>query len=193
VSLPKLNLLVAHDDDDLRRQICEAVEPPHRVTRSCASVAEVVEAGVCDRPDLVVLGIEFPDGSGIDATLELSRNQPVPAVIVTTDGSDEAIERAMEDHIMAYVVAPFVTDDLLASVTLAYRRFEEFRNLHEQVDSLQEALRQRKVIERAKGVLMANDGVDEGEAFNRLRRRAQDERQRLVEAAQAVLDEAGKS
>jgi response regulator NasT len=97
------------------------------------------------------------------------------------------VERAMRDHVMAYLLEPVRGGELQAAILLAVARHEQLAQLSEQVDDLKQALADRKVIEKAKGALMAAEGLGEPEAFALLRRRAQNKRRRIVDEAQDVL------
>src|SRR5690606_2821504 len=106
----------------------------------------------------------------------------------TTKRSIALVEKAMLDHVMAYFIEPIKADDLKAAILLARGRFEQLNELASEVEDLKLALEHRKIIERAKGVLMAMHGLDETEAFIKLRTSAQNDRKKLVDAAQSILD-----
>jgi len=185
--LRKLRLLVAHEDDALRDQIVHALNPPHHVIRDCACVADLVETAAYERPDLIVVGVDFRDGDGMKAAIEVGEEQPVPVVVIANDASRDFVERAVEDHVMAYVMVPLVPEELHAAVAIASERYGQFQKLRGEVDSLRQALHDRKLIERAKGVLMANRGVNEQEAFVLMRNEAQDRRVGVIAVAERIL------
>jgi response regulator NasT len=189
MSIPALDLIVAHGSDDILQKIIDGVEDRHTVRCRCTSVYEMKKQAAELKPEMIVTGVTFQDGSGIDAVIEIGEQQPTPTVIVTPKRSLDLVEKAMEDHVMAYLVSPFNVEDLQASMIVAYTRHEQFQELAEEVQDLRQALADRKLIERAKGMLMAAEGVTEAEAFGRLRGRSQDQRVRMSQVAQQIIDD----
>lgn len=183
-----LDVLVAHGDATVLQSLVSKLAPRHRSLCSCATVAEMMGVARSTPPDLIVTGVDFPDGGGIGAIIELGKDVPLPAVLVAPRRSLELVEKAMHDHVMAYLIEPVDADELEAAIMVAQARFEQFKELADEVDSLRQALDDRKTIERAKGMLMAAAKMTEEEAFSMLRRRAQDARTRLADIAQGILD-----
>ena len=136
---------------------------------------------------MIVSGIEFPDGNALELLVRLSVAQPLPAVIVTDHASLKLVERAAEDTVMAYIVTPIQPETLRAALVLARERHRQIVELEREVSGLRQALQDRKVIERAKGILMAREGATEAEAFQRLRDEAQRTRKRIVQVAECLL------
>ena len=184
-----LKLIVAHGSDDVLRSIADLLDGRHHIQESCGTIIGLKQAVARSRPDLIVSGLVFPDGDGIDAVVELGRENPIPSVIVTASGSPGYVEKAMEDHVMAYLIEPVSAETLEAAIIVSWSRFQQLEELSHQVDDLRQALEQRKVVERAKGILMANDGLSEGEAFAKLRRAAQDRRTKMIAVAKEVIGE----
>lgn len=154
----------------------------------CDSGRMLIAEALRFQPDLIITGIDLPELDGVSALLQISEHLRVPAIIITQQAALEQVERALDDHVMAYLLEPLRIDDLLPTVHLVLRRFREFQELHTEVTTLRQALDDRKVIERAKGQLMKQADLDEDAAYKRLRRVATDNRIRLVEAAEWVLD-----
>ena len=183
------SLIIAHPNPETLAQIRAAFEPAHAVLAECSSADGLRSAALATRPDLLISGIEFADGNGLDVMIELGNENPLPAVVVTTKRSLAIVEKAMQDHVMAYLIEPVLSDELMAAILLARGRFEQLSELSAEVDDLRQALDDRKIIERAKGVLMARRGLDEATAFAELRTMAQNNRIKLVESARRLLDE----
>jgi len=139
------------------------------------------------RPDLLIMDIKMPDLDGISAAEELTRERIAPVVLVTAYSDQELVERAREAGVVGYVVKPFREAELMPVIELSRARFDEFRTLEREVGSLKEALETRKVIERAKGVLMETHGLRESEAFHRIRKTSMDARKSMKEVAEAIL------
>ncbi len=135
------------------------------------------------------IGLKYKQ-QGQDAAIELGHVAPLPAVVATSARSLELVEKAMRDHVMAYLIEPILSEDLQAAIIVAWARYLELAHLEAQVDDMKTALEDRKIIERAKGILMASESIGEGEAFGVLRSRSQDNREKMVDVARRILDEA---
>jgi response regulator NasT len=164
------------------------------MTRSAGSVICAAQTGqelvrFCQetRPDLVVADIKMPDLDGIDAIREIGRNEPIPAILVSAYHDPELIERIKTEQVLAYLVKPIKQADLEVVIGLAMQRFDQFQTLRKEAGELRQALADRKVIERAKGILMKRAGLDEDVAFRRLIKLARDHNRRIVDAAQVIL------
>jgi AmiR/NasT family two-component response regulator len=137
--------------------------------------------------DLLVMDIKMPDLDGISAAEELTRERIAPVVLLTAYSDQGLVERAREAGIVGYVVKPFREAELMPVIELSRARFEEFTELEREVGSLKDALETRKVVERAKGVLMEVHGLRESEAFHRIRKTSMDARKSMKEVAEAIL------
>ena len=184
-----LHLIVAHGKPDVRLDIRSAVLPDHRIGAECATVTELHRAIGNTQPDLIITGIDFPDGDGLDAVIQIGNESPLPTVVVTSKRTQSLVEKAMQDHVMAYLLEPVQPDELSAAIVLALGRFEQLKELSGEVEDLRQALADRKLIERAKGILMGQKSISETDAFVALRTVAQNERVKLVEIARRILAE----
>ncbi|MBI5286039.1 MAG: ANTAR domain-containing protein, partial [Deltaproteobacteria bacterium] len=125
---------------------------------------------------------------GIEAAKGINELQPVPIVLLTGKRDEETIKRAIEvGVIMAYLVKPIRQEELLPAIELAISRFQEFQALKREVIDLKEALEARKVIEKARGLLMEKEGLSEREAFSRIQRISMDKRTPMKEVAEALI------
>lgn len=183
-----LRIAVADDEPDMRdyfRKILPRLG--HQVVAAAATGRELVEQCRETQPDLVITDIKMPDMDGIDAATALYQERPVPVILVSAYHDPDLITRAEADHILGYLVKPIKQSDLGPSISLAMRRFEQFEALRRETADLRQALEDRKVIERAKGLLMKKAGLDEPEAFRRLQKLAMDNNAKMVEVARMVL------
>ena len=139
------------------------------------------------QPDLVVMDIKMPEVDGISAAEMLTRERIAPVVLLTAYSDQALVERAKEAGVVGYVVKPFREAELMPVIELSLARFEEFRTLQFEVGGLKDALESRKVVERAKGVLMDSQGLRESEAFHRIRKTSMDARKTMREVAEAIL------
>lgn len=139
------------------------------------------------QPDLVIMDIKMPEVDGIMAAEELTRERIAPVVLLTAYSDQGLVERAKDAGVVGYVVKPFRETELMPVIELCMARFAEFRSLESEVGKLEEALEARKLIERAKGVLMEVHGLRESEAFHRIRKTSMDARKSMKEVAEAIL------
>lgn len=179
--------LVVDDEPLLRRQIAEIVSGyGFDQVLEAENGIQAVEIASHQEILLVVMDIGMPVMDGITAAEKIGKARPVPIVLVTANTEAATIERARLAGVMNYVVKPVRAEQLFAAVDLAIHQFVELSSLREQVAKLQDTLAARKVIDRAKGVLMKR-GMDEPAAFRRLQKLAMDKRKSLREVAEAVL------
>jgi two-component system, response regulator PdtaR len=183
-----LRIAVADDERDMR-DYYQKILPllGHDVVAVAENGQELVAQCRDTRPDLVITDIKMPDMDGIDAASEIYRQAPVPVILVSAYNDPSLIERAERDHISAYLIKPIKQSDLEPAIAIAMRRFEQFQALSTEAANLRQALEDRKVIEKAKGVLMKKTGLDEHQAFRRLQKLASDKNRKLVEVAQMIL------
>jgi len=196
MALPEsLKILLAHGNSTtslmLRKTLTDLGAD---VLPDCPSFTDLIKTALGANPDLIVTGVELPGGNALNALIEISQVRTVPAIIITPQRSLEIVEKALHDHVMAYLMEPVNLAEIEPTIFLVLKRFEQFQELRQEVESLQQALASRKEIERAKGILMARYKEGEDAAHKRLRRRATDARMKLVDAAREVLaeQEAGK-
>ena len=183
-----LRIAVA-DDEPRMRDYFRKILPRlgHQVVGAAETGRELVELCRKAGPDLVITDIKMPDMDGIDAAVRIYQERPLPVILVSAYHDPELIARAEADHILGYLVKPIKQSDLEPTIALAMRRFEQFEALRKEAADLRQALEDRKVIERAKGLLMKKVGLDEQEAFRRLQKLAMDGNRKMVEVAHMVL------
>jgi response regulator NasT len=183
-----LRILIGDDESirlmSLRKQLQTL---GHQVVAEASNGAEAVALAAATRPDLAILDIKMPGEDGIEAAQEITRGRPIPIILLTAYNEAELVERAAQANISAYLMKPIAEEDLLPAITLALIRFRQFEALRREVSDLREALEARKVIERAKGILMRRLNLSEEEAFRRLQRQSQDGNRRLAQVAEAII------
>jgi response regulator NasT len=177
------------DDEPRMRDYYKSILPllGHRVVCAAQSGQELVRFCEESRPDLIVTDIKMPDLDGIDAVRQIGRSEPIPAILVSAYHDPELIERTKGEHVLAYLVKPIKQADLEVAIGVAMQRFDEFQTMRKEAGELRQALADRKIIERAKGILMRRAGLDEEAAFRRLMKMARDHNQKIVEASQVIL------
>ena len=181
-------ILIADDESLIRLDLREMLTHlGYDVVGEAADGRSALELAKKLRPDLVIMDIKMPDVDGIAAAENLTREKIAPVVLLTAYSDQGLVERAKEAGVVGYVVKPFRQTELQPVIELSLARFEEFRALEREVGGLKEALETRKVVERAKGVLMEVHGLREAEAFHRIRKASMDARKSMREVAEAVL------
>lgn len=183
-----LRIAVADDEPDMQRYFQKCLPRlGHQVVAVAANGRELVEQCRAAHPDLIITDIKMPDMDGIDAATLIYQEMAIPVILVSAFHDPALIRRAEVDHIMGYLVKPIKQTDLAPAIALAMRRFEQFQALRQEAADLRQALEDRKVIERAKGILMKRGGLDEAEAFRRLQKLASAQSRKLVEVAGMIL------
>ena len=183
-----MRILVAEDETIIRLDLRDLLEQAgYEVCGEARDGVEAVELARELEPDLAVMDVKMPRLDGIDAARRILEERPIPIVMVTAYGQDEIVSRAVEAGVFGYLVKPFREQDLLPAIQTARARHEELQALRAEAESLAEALVARKAIERAKGVLMAKEGLPEQEAFERLRRASQISGRPLKVVAEALI------
>jgi response regulator NasT len=188
--LPALKIVVVEDDATVRLFLKETLEKQlgHQVIGEAASGTDMVRAVLELEPDVIVFDIHLPYLSGLDALRQIYQERVVAAVAITADRDQELVRRALEEHVLAYLVKPVEAHQLGPALQVARAQFQELRELSEQNANLRQTLQNRKIIERAKGVLMKRHRWTEAEAFRRLQRGAMNRRTTMIELAQDVLN-----
>jgi response regulator NasT len=183
-----LRIAVADDEPDMREYFVKILPRlGHQVVAVAANGEELITLCRSAQPNLVITDIKMPDMDGIDAANRLYQERPIPVILVSAYHDPELIERAEADHVLAYLVKPIKQADLAPVIALAMRRFEQFQQLRREAADARQALEDRKLIERAKGILMKRAALDEPTAFRRLQKTASDRNLKLVEVARMII------
>jgi AmiR/NasT family two-component response regulator len=185
-----LKIVVVEDDPVANQFLQTTLEDDfgHRVIATAQTGTDMVRHVLAHEPDVVVFDIHLPHLSGLDALHQIYEQRITAAVAITGDKDMELIRRATEEHVLAYLVKPVEPYQLGAAVLVAWTRFQELASLTAANASLNQTLQNRKIIERAKGVLMKRHRWSEADAFRRLQRGAMNRRRSMVEVAQDVLN-----
>ena len=180
-------ILVAEDEALIRLDLVEMLtEAGYEVVGQATNGVEAVTLAKELKPDLAILDVKMPELDGISAAQEIIDISPV--LMLTAFSQKELVERARDAGVMAYVVKPFSISDLTPAIEIAISRHLQMRTLKEEVADLYERLETRKIIDRAKGILMKAMDLSEPEAFSWIQRSAMDRRLSMKEVALAVTD-----
>ena len=189
---PPLRVVVAEDESLIRLDLVEMLrEEGYDVVGEAADGQQAVELAVELRPDLVIMDVKMPRRDGIDAASEIAEKRIAPVVILTAFSQRELVEKARDAGAMAYLVKPFTKADLMPAVELAASRFGEISALEAEIVDLQDRLETRKLIEKAKGILMESQSLTEPQAFKWIQRAAMDRRTTMKAVAEVVIDTLG--
>jgi response regulator NasT len=139
------------------------------------------------RPELVIMDIKMPEMDGISAAKILTEEKIAPVLLLTAYADQEFIDRARDAGVMGYLIKPYGENQLAPAIEVALARYGEFLRLDKELGDTKEALTTRKVVERAKGVLMDTAGLKESEAFHRIQRLSMNSRKSMREVAEAIL------
>jgi len=139
------------------------------------------------KPDVVLMDIKMPDMDGIEAAKILTEEQIAPVVLLTAYSQKELVDRAKDAGVVGYLIKPFRESDLMPAIEVAISRYKEFETVRQEVEDLQNALETRKLVERAKGILIDSQGMNEHEAFRKIQKMSMNTRKPMKEVAEAII------
>ncbi len=184
-----IRILIAEDNDLVSLTLEEQLKGlGYDVAGIARSGTEAVSLAARLRPDLIIMDIRMPEMEGTEAAARIRDHAPVPIIMLTAYADNETIKKAEAAGALGYLVKPINENELTPAIRIALARFKELQTLRSQVDELAESLEARKLIERAKGILMQRLGLNERDAYERLRQRARDKRTKMKDIAQAIIE-----
>ncbi|KQR97765.1 transcriptional regulator [Williamsia sp. Leaf354] len=188
-SRPAHRVLVAEDDSLIRMDLMEMLrEEGYDVVGEAPNGQVAVELTESLRPDLVIMDIKMPVRDGIDAAAEIAQKRLAPVVMLTAFSQRDFVEKARDAGALAYLVKPFSKADLVPAIEVAVSRYTELTTLEGEIADMTERLETRKLVERAKGLLMSSQSLTEPEAFTWIQRAAMDRRTTMKAVAVVVIE-----
>ena len=182
----KIKILVAEDETIIRLDLVEMLtDAGYEVVAQAENGAVAIEMAKKYQPDLAILDVKMPEVDGITAAEQIISISPV--LMLTAFSQRELVERARDAGVMAYVVKPFSIGDLVPAIEIAISRHSQMKSLEAEVADLYERLETRKIIDRAKGILMKAMNLSEPESFNWIQKTAMDRRISMKQVAQAII------
>ena len=182
----KVRILVAEDETIIRLDLVEMLtEAGYEVIAQAENGAIAVELAKQHKPDLAILDVKMPEMDGITAAEQIILFAPV--LMLTAFSQRELVERARDAGVMAYVVKPFSINDLVPAIEIAISRHRQMKTLESEVADIYERLETRKIIDRAKGILMKAMNLSEPESFSWIQKTAMDRRISMKEVANAII------
>lgn len=186
--MEKLRIVIADDESIIRLDLKETLQRMgHQVVAEAGDGRTAVELVRQHRPDLVILDVKMPEQDGVDAAKEIANDRLAPVLLLTAYSQQDLVRRAMDAGVFAYVVKPFTESDLLPAMGVAIARFREFSTIAEEASNLSQALETRKLVDRAKGILMDKHGMREQDAFRRIQQQSMNSRKSMREIAEAII------
>ncbi len=180
--------LVIDDHEPSRKNLVGVLaENGFQIVGAATSGAAGLQLASASAPDVILMAVGLPDLDGIRAARKIMQANPLPIVLVTSHYDAATIERAKRAGVMGYLIKPLREGELLPAIELAISHFQEFVALQKENENLKKTLEARKVIERAKGILMKRQRLSEPEAFSLIQRKSMDMRKPMVEIAEAII------
>jgi len=182
-------ILVAEDNDLVALTLEEQLKSQgYDVIAVAHTGAEAIDLAARLSPDLIIMDIRMPEVEGTEAAARINAQRPTPIIMLTAYTDRDTIRRAEQAGALGYLVKPVNEAELAPAINIALARFKDVVALRAQVTELEESLEARKLIERAKGILMQRLGLSERDAYERLRQRARDKRAKMKDIAQAIIE-----
>jgi AmiR/NasT family two-component response regulator len=183
-----IRVLIAEDEPIVRMDIKEILEGQgYEVVGEASDGQVAIELARKLKPDVIIMDIRMPNLDGIEAAKILTQEEIAPIIFLTAYSDKELVEKAKEVGVISYIVKPFKESDLFPAIEIAIARFKEFQLLRKEVEDLKDALETRKLVDRAKGLLMDREGLKEHEAFRLIQKASMDKRKPMKEIAQAII------
>ncbi len=181
-------VVIAEDEAIIRLDLKETLEEEgYEVVGETGRGDEAVELVKEHEPDVAILDIKMPGLDGLSAAREIAGERRAAVLILTAFSQRDLIEQARDAGALAYLVKPFQRGELIPAIEVAIGRFQEMKVLHEQTKNLEDQLETRKVVDRAKGLLMDKFGLSEGEAFSFIQKTAMAERMTMKAVSEKII------
>jgi AmiR/NasT family two-component response regulator len=187
--LVTIRVVIAEDEAIIRLDLKESLEEEgYEVVGEAGRGDQAIELARELRPDLAILDIKMPGVDGLTAARTIAAERLCAVLMLTAFSQREIIEEARDAGALAYLVKPFQKNDLIPAIEVAIGRFRELQQLDSEVDSLGEQLESRKLVDRAKGILIDECSMREQDAFTFIQRTAMSERSRMRDVAERIVD-----
>ena len=188
--MEKIRVVIAEDEAIIRLDLRETLENAgYEVVADTGRGDEAAKLVSEHKPEVVILDIKMPGMDGIQVAREIAATEDTAVVILTAFSQRELIDEAVDAGALAYLVKPYQQSDLVPAIEIARRRYQEMRELTDQAKTLEDRLKARKVIEKAKGLLIDGASLNEDEAFRFIQTKAMSERKTMLEVAEKIISE----
>ncbi|MDT8900031.1 ANTAR domain-containing response regulator [Anaeroselena agilis] len=188
-----LRIVIADNESIIRMDLKELLEEAgHTVVGEASDGVKAIELTRRHRPDLVVMDIKMPEMDGITAAKIISNEKIAPVLLLTAFSQKEIVEKAKDSGVLAYLVKPVKEANLFPAIEIALSRFQEFADLERELEEVKNSLETRKILDRAKGILMDAYSLSESEAYRRIQQYSMSKRKSIREVAEAIVEAATK-
>ncbi|MEA2552691.1 MAG: two-component system, response regulator PdtaR [Fimbriimonadaceae bacterium] len=186
--MARMRVLIADDDPIIRLDLKQMLENlGYEVVAEAGDGQGAVDMARETKPDICILDVKMPVMDGIEAVKAITEENIAPAILLTAYSDHELVDRAKEAGVFAYLVKPFKPSDLPPAIEIARSRYEQNLHLTNEVGSLTERLEARKLVDRAKGILMSQNSIPEAEAYRRIQQQSMNLRKTMREVAEAII------
>jgi two-component system, response regulator PdtaR len=188
-----LRIVIADNESIIRMDLKELLEEAgHTVVGEAADGVKAIELARRHKPDLVIMDIKMPEMDGITAAKIISNEKVAPVLLLTAFSQKEIVEKAKDSGVLAYLVKPVKEANLFPAIEIALSRFQEFAELERELEEVKNSLETRKILDRAKGILMDTHSLSENEAYRRIQQYSMAKRKSIREVAEAIVEAAVK-
>ncbi len=186
--MSQIRVVIADDETIIRLDLKSLLEElGHEVVGEAADGQKALELARSLKPDVIIMDIKMPVMDGLDAAKIIAEEKIAPVVLLTAYSQKDLIERAKEAGVFGYLVKPFQESDIMPAIEIALSRYLEMQDLETTVGDLEDKLETRKVIDRAKGILMDKYQMSEADAFRRIQQQSMNQRRSMKEIAEAIM------
>ena len=187
-----LRIVIADNESLIRLDIREMLEDAgHEVVGEAVNGRRAVELTRQHRPDLVLMDIKMPEMDGITAAGKIYADKIAPVILLTAFSQPDIVDKAKDSGVLGYLVKPVQESQLFPAMEIALSRWQEMQGLEDELEKLKDSLETRKMVDRAKGIIMAAHKLGEQEAYRRMQQYAMQKRVSLKEVAQSIIRAAG--
>ena len=191
--MENLRVLIADNESIIRMDLKELLEEAgHEVVAEAVDGLKAVELTRKHKPDLVIMDIKMPEMDGIAAAKIMSNEKLAPVLLLTAYSQKEIVEKAKDSGVLAYLVKPVKESNLFPAMEIALSRFQEYLEIEQELLDLRNSLETRKILDRAKGLLMDAYNLSEQEAFRRIQQYSMAKRKSIREVAESIIEAAKK-
>lgn len=186
--MDRTRIIIADDESLIRMDLREMLTNlGYLVIDEAGDGQKAVDLARELKPDIVLMDIKMPEMDGIQAAKILTEEKIAPVLLLSAYSQQELVQRAQEAGVAGYLVKPFRESDLTPAIEVALARFSEFRTIERELDDVSDALETRKLVDRAKGILMESKSLNESEAFRRIQKMSMDNRKPMKTVAEAII------
>lgn len=193
MNMQSLRIVIADNESIIRMDLKELLEEAgHTVVAEAADGIKAIELARKFQPDLVIMDIKMPEMDGITAAKTISNERLAPVLLLTAYSQKEIVEKAKDSGVLAYLVKPVKEANLFPAIEIALSRFQELTELERELEDVKNSLETRKILDRAKGILMDAYQLSETEAYRRIQQYSMNKRKSIREVAESIISAATK-